>query len=204
MTSMTLNSLAERSAGYLLRKEVIPKEKLDIYEFGLEILFATMLNSILVVCASLIINVFWETILMLIPFVIIRSKAGGFHAKTHWGCMSGFLTVYVLDALAVTNFAVLSNRLLIIVLLMVSAAAIIVIGALPHENRPVSRDEFIGFRRSARILTVALTLAGLVGACLFPQLFAFYIQGVFIAACSLTAAKIAHHYGRGKDYEFNS
>lgn len=41
-------------------------------------------------------GVFLKTILMMIPLVLIRSKAGGYHVKTHLGCIVGFNISYQL------------------------------------------------------------------------------------------------------------
>jgi len=192
---MTLNSLANKSARYLVRKETITEDKFEIYAFGMEMLFSTILNGILVLIASLVLGVFFETVLMLIPFMIIRSKAGGFHAKTHWGCMFGFLAVYISSVLAVQNFAFLRDSVILFILISVSAAAILIIGAVKHKNREVEADELAKFRRLARRYAALLAVVGWAGAYFFPQFFAYYTQGFFIAAFSLTAARAASKMG---------
>lgn len=199
---MTLNRLAGNMSRYMLRQKIIMDDKLEIYAYGLEILFATILNGVLVFSASLLLDVFLETVLMIVPFMVIRSKAGVFHAKTHWGCVAGFLGVYLTDVMALKYFEPLSNPVVETTLLFAAATAIIVIGAIPHKNRRVTDNEFTRFKRVARILTLFLTAVGLAGICVIPRLFKFYTHGILIAACSLMIAwAVNSNLERRNDYD---
>jgi len=67
--------MAEKMAFFLVRKEIVKEDKAEIYSYGLEILFATVTNGILVAAASLLLGVFWQSVLMLVPFMLIRANA---------------------------------------------------------------------------------------------------------------------------------
>lgn len=194
---MPLHILAEKIAFFLLKKQVIEQSKFEICFYGLEILIASIVNGVLVFVAAILLNEFWETLFLLIPFMLIRKNAGGYHAKTHIGCSMRFLIVYVVSILTVKALPYYIITEATITVIIVSIAIILPIGAIKHENRPISELEFSYFKKKARQLTVILSTIGFAGIYLNPRWFLFYSLGLFIAAGSLQAAWINKKIERG-------
>lgn len=196
---MNLHVMAEKIAFFLVRKGIVTEEKSEIYSFGLEILIATVINGVLVAAVSLMLGVFWQSALILIPFMMIRSNAGGFHAETHTGCMIAFLSVYltcVIFAEYLPSGAVVPAAL---IGLLAAAAIILIIGPLPHKNRPVTVRELTAYQVKARLLAVGLLIIGLTGLYFAPAWFLYFAIGMDIAAGSLLAGWIKNNYeGRRK------
>ena len=187
---MTLSKLAEKIAFFLLRKQVIEQEQTEICAYGMEVLIASLINGVLVLAAAVLLRVFWQTVLLLVPFMLIRSSAGGYHAKTHTGCMAAVLIVYIAGVCAVKAIPAAALPSVTGAALLFSTAVLLSIGAVGHENRPVTDGELARFKKRARLLAVLLSTIGLAGFWLWPELFSFYTLGLFIAACSLLAAWI--------------
>jgi accessory gene regulator B len=179
--------MAEKMAFFLARRKIVSEDRADLYGYGLEILFATVINGILAVTAALVLGVFWQAILVLVPFILICGNAGGFHAKTHTGCMLGFLSVYTAGLLAI-RWSLFGAAAFIS--MPAAATVILTIGALPHKNRPVSSRELTRFKVKARIMALCLLAAGLVGLTLAPAWFTYFALGMDIAAGSLLAGCI--------------
>lgn len=182
---MNLDNLAEKIAFFLVQKEIIQKQKIEIYIYGFELLLSTICNGILLIIISIFLHVFWQTILMIIPFIIIRSNAGGFHAQTHAGCMIGFMAVYVFCILFAKN---LPNEILLTVALSIltsSSIVVLAIGVVPHKNRSVTPKEIISFKNKTRMYTTTMLLIGLVGLYILPTWFVYFTFGISIAAGSL-------------------
>lgn len=193
---MSLHVMAERIAFFLVRKEIIGGEKCEICSFGLELILATLINAALVTTASLALGVFPQTVLMLIPFMLVRGNAGGFHAKTHIGCMAVFTTVYIIGALILQFVPPEVARVAQFILLPAAALVILFIGALPHKNRPVSSRELAHFKVKARLLCFCILIAGMTGLYFAPEWFVYYALGVDVAAGSLLAGYIQNKYVR--------
>jgi len=192
--------MAKKIAFFLVRKEIVIEDKAEIYSYGLEILFATVINGILVAAASLLLGVFWQSVLMLVPFMLVRANAGGFHAETHTGCMLGFLTVYLSCVLFAKNLPPGAVGPVALAGLLTGAAIILAVGPLPHKNRPVSNRELAAYRIKARLLALGLLIAGLAGLYFAPAWFLYFVLGLDIAAESLLAGCIK---ANGKGCEKN-
>jgi accessory gene regulator B len=193
---VNLHVMAEKMAFFLVRKEIVKEEKADIYSFGLEIMFATLINSVLVFTASLIIGVFWQSVFMLVPFALIRGNAGGFHAKTHTGCILGFLSLYIISTLIVKWSHPDMARVAAFILLPAAAAFIVKIGVLPHRNRPVTDREYLHYKRTARALICLLSIVGLAGLYLASEWFIYYSLGIILAAGSVLVGCIQNIWER--------
>jgi accessory gene regulator B len=182
--------MASKMAFFLVRREIVREEKSDIYAFGLEILIASVVNGILAAAISLSLGIFWQSMLMLFPFLLIRSNGGGYHADSHTGCMLGFVFVYSSFLFAAKHLPPGTVLPLALCSLMIGTAVILAIGPLPHKNRPVSGRELKSFSVKTRILAVLLAIVGSVGLFFSPCLFIYFALGIVIAAGSLLAGCI--------------
>jgi accessory gene regulator B len=187
---MNLHAMAVKIAFFLARKNIVPEEKQDVYAFGMEILLATAINGVLAVTVSVFLGVFWQSVLMLTPFMLLRSNTGGYHADSHLGCMLRFMAVYVPCLLLAGYISLEAAQPAALSVLAVSAAAILIIGPLPHRNRPVSGRELAAYKVKSRILTGCFLLTGLIGTYFAPGIFIYFAFGMGIAAGSLLAGCI--------------
>lgn len=193
---MNLHCMAEKMAFFLVRKEIVKEDKAEICGYGLEILFATVINGILVAAASLLLGVFWQSVLMLVPFMLIRANAGGFHAETHKGCMLGFMTIYLACVLLAKHLPPDAAGSIGLAGLLAAAAIILAVGPLPHKNRPVSARELAAYQVKARLLACGLLVTGLAGVYFAPAWFLYFSLGLDIAAGSLLAGCIKNNLER--------
>lgn len=65
---------------YLIKQEVInnTSEDREFYQYGIEITISSLLNIILVVTLGTIFNAFFESLVFLLCFIIIRQFTGGY------------------------------------------------------------------------------------------------------------------------------
>ena len=80
--------LSKRIASFFVHSKVIESENEQVYEYGLELLISTLLNSVIALVLALFSRTLWQCICFLVVFIFLRKSAGGFHAKTHLGCCS--------------------------------------------------------------------------------------------------------------------
>jgi len=195
---MSFNSIADLTASFLVRKNIVQQKKQEIYAYGFELIIATILNGICVLVAALVMGVVPETVLMLVPFMLLRTNAGGFHAKSHAGCIVGFTLVYVFGVIAVKNIP--GHAAIPYISLIFSSMVVLFIGALAHQNRPVTDKEYKYFKRKARIISVILLFVGLTGQFLLPAFFIYYALGMLIAAGSLLFGYLKNKAERRREH----
>ena len=90
-----LSRLAKSTTHFLVCKGISEREDEEVYAYGTELLYSAVLNILLAVIISLITDTLLPTFLFMLPFIIIRQCIGGYHAKTHIGCMAILGTVLI-------------------------------------------------------------------------------------------------------------
>lgn len=88
--------IAKRVTNWLIKYEVIKEEESKLYEYALKTLsylFAPVIISFLV---GMMYARILESLVMVIPYMIIRIFSGGFHMKTLRGCLVFSTILYVM------------------------------------------------------------------------------------------------------------
>ncbi|WP_148411849.1 accessory gene regulator ArgB-like protein [Murimonas intestini] len=92
--------LTDKILNWCIRISPLPESQKTIVRYGIELFLDNILKTTLIVAAGFLIGQGPQTILVLIAFSGLRSKAGGFHMQTSLGCTGAMLTVWVLSLAA--------------------------------------------------------------------------------------------------------
>lgn len=92
--------LTDKILGWCVKISPIPESQQAVVRYGIELFLENILKTILIVTAGFLIGQGPQTVLVLISFSGLRSKAGGFHMQTSLGCTSAMLTVWALSLAA--------------------------------------------------------------------------------------------------------
>lgn len=86
------------TAGFLLRHfhiaEKVEKEQLEICQYGMEIILATLVNIASVLLIGLLCKSWMESIVFLTGFILIRKQTGGYHAGSYLTCNLSLILCY--------------------------------------------------------------------------------------------------------------
>lgn len=121
----------------LCRYEIIRKEESDIYIYGFELLFTTLLSAFSILGLSFIMDEISVGFIFIIFFFTIRLFTGGYHADTHIGC-------FVITNLIYITYLRLGNLMLDLPLYINILAGTVVItyiwirAPIIHPNQPLS------------------------------------------------------------------
>lgn len=147
-----LQQLAVNLTDYLVRKNAAKQEDREIYIYGFEALLSTLVNTVLVVIAGILLGILTETIIYLIGFAILRVYCGGYHAKTHKGCIATFCLIYSSAMALVNYFPPEYSGSFSVAVGVLSYLFILKFAPIEHKNRPFVGNEFSAFRKVARII----------------------------------------------------
>lgn len=130
--------LAKNIAYFFYKKNIIPKDKLEEYTFGFEILLADIsilsIIGILSVCADKII----ESVIFLLAFILLRRQTGGYHANSHLNCNIIFISTYLIFLILIFCLPDEMKPIFSVCELLVSDAVILLLAPVEHPNSPAS------------------------------------------------------------------
>lgn len=184
-----IHQLSERISFLFSERKIIPKDMTEIYSYGFELMISTILNGILVLVVSIILGVFTKTLFLLPPFMLIRSMAGGYHAKTHFGCITGFTITFAISVIALKAMPQSIYFTFTIISLIFSLIVVLVNGSIPNENRKVTPEEKSKFDLISRRRAVCFTIVGMFLAVILPDYGIFFAYGFLLSAVSLIIGK---------------
>ena len=183
--------LSKRIASFFVRNDVIKNEDEEVYEYGLQLLLSTVFNGIIALILAIISGTVLQCIYYLAVFVLLRKSAGGFHAKTHFGCcciLAVVLSLFIIFIKFVPNEV---YGIVAAIAAAVSVAIILMFAPLEHENKPISDKDKSRLRKISIIYAILFAL--LVFALFIAKLKMIMIcvaLGMFTASGSMLVAVI--------------
>ena len=175
-----------------LVNDITDSEKKENIAYGLEILLSTAVSVLIITILAILLGTFGETILFLLPFMLLRTYSGGYHAQTHFRC---FLILF---------FAFCINLILnsMIIIFSAIASVIIILKFAPVEdkNHPLSKRQKKNNRKICMIMLSILFTACII---LFlnqnNKVLFNIVYGITITALSIIAVKIKNKTGGAKN-----
>lgn len=151
---------------FVNRSEVINKDKQEIIKYGLEILLLKFLFWLSTLIIGIIMGTFFECLIYISSFIFLRSYAGGYHANSRIRC---FIQSIITILSALTILHVSKNHsivgLLLIVFSILSGIIIFCFAPIDSENKSLSKEENIIFKKKARLILIVEIIAVLVLFC---------------------------------------
>lgn len=145
-----------------MRKQMpdIDDEKAEIITYGIELIIGEIPKIFLLFVLSFILGIGWYTVFAYVALIPYRASSGGFHLKTHVGCIIGS-SVFYYGIVYLSKFIILNlvqKYIIIVIALIFGVIMVSLYAPADTENIPIiSKKE----RKRKKILsytTLVLTL----------------------------------------------
>ena len=134
--------------------------EIEIYAYSIEVLISLLINFIILSITAYILKKPVELITFIIFFSILRSYAGGYHAKTHIECITLSLCLFVISALSSTYF-IEYGKIILFLGILFSIIMVFVFAPTESENKPLSKKRREKHRTLSRIIVIALSVTAI-------------------------------------------
>jgi len=173
----------------LLSRNAIKDEDYEIYQYGLEQLFTSILNMLTLLVIGSIMGMIWQGIIFVLSFMLLRKYAGGYHASTPLGCYL-LTTLIITVALSVMKYFEISI-LIYLVLLMVSSVIVYMLTPVEAVNKELDKIEKIIYRKKT-ILTWIVEVSLAIGVFILKhyEISICIFMAVIMVGISLVAGHI--------------
>lgn len=172
---------------HIISEKCIKKEEADVYRFGLECMMLKLIHYISYIMIALTLRSLPSLLISSCVMIPLRSKAGGYHAKTRIGCYA--FSCSMIAVLCMLNRMLLPEWIHIVVLVM---ANIILLALAPvqNANRPLEPVEIYVFRKQ---VIITLLIADAVILFMILQnvdAYNFLINGIIMMTFLLILEKL--------------
>jgi len=135
----------------------ITEEQLEIIEYGLESLYLTFTKIIVILLLSIVLDIFKETLYMILFYNVIRLFAFGLHAKNSISCLVTSLILFIGGTYLSIYLSI--NLSLKIILSIISIILIAIYAPADTEKRPlINRKKRIRFKILSIITSIIVTI----------------------------------------------
>lgn len=187
--------LSKRMVSFFVRQKIIEKDDKEVYEYGLQLLLSTILNAVIALLIAIVSRTVIFCLFYLSAFVIMRKSAGGFHAKTHFGCCCILIAVLCCFIAFIRLAPTEIYTAISVLTLIVSAVTVLLFAPLEHENKPLSDKDKIRLRKvSVAYMIVISGLVILFGIFNLSQIMVSTALGIATSGGSILAAKIQEKF----------
>lgn len=186
----------------------VDEEKLEVINYGLHLIIGEIPKIFIVLIVAYFLGILKYTIVMILVLLPYRNFSGGFHLKTHIGCIIS-TTLYYCGIPKISNYIFLYNPMKVIFILCAWIFGTIMItkyAPADTENVPILRKKE---RKQKKILSYISFTIGLIAALFIKNniivniiLFGNIIQSIMITpvAYKLTNNKYSYEvYGKGEN-----
>lgn len=182
-----------------IRKQMpeIDDEKAEVINYGLQNIIGEIPKIFIVAIIAYLLGIWKETLLTLLLIIPYKNASGGFHLKTHLGCIIATTTFYcAIPALAkLIVLPVVWKYIIIVTLWLFGMYMIKLYAPADTENLPILRKKD---RRKQQIISyitfsVGLVIAGIIQYDIISNII---ILGYFLQ--SLTITKLAYRLTNNK------
>lgn len=186
-----VHQIANIYSNRLCKCGVIDKKQIPIYAYGLELLLASVLNTVSILVISVVCFQFASGFFFLLAFIPLRSTAGGYHAKSHMSCnlicLAAFSSLQVLGTIIKVTF--LSGFYIVVAIFVL--ITVYLLSPCEAINKPLTGSrKKLNRRRSITIsvcnLFISIVIFFVIGA---HPLATSYYMGALASAISLGIAK---------------
>lgn len=150
-----MNRIVSLLSGWLIKHNAIEPGDRELYEYALYSFLLSITPLIIFLIISGVIEMFWEGVLIVFPFMVIRKFAGGFHAKHAYVCMIVSTGLLGLCLYVVAHTA---SGWIFHILIVVAGMSIMVHSPIDSENRRLSESEKKQYGLMTRFLVMSMIL----------------------------------------------
>lgn len=194
-----MTGVAGHITTWLIRHSSIKENDRSLYEYAIYCLFLTVCPLLMVILNGFIMGLVKESILFILPFMVIRKYSGGFHMKHAWTC---FICSYTVLFLCIFVTARIRCSIFLNLLVLGATVSLIAYSPIDCDNHQLDLTEKQIYKKT--IIWISILFLSIYGTLLFFGLgdYAKWIgAGLILPAISqipVIIIKLADRY-RGRE-----
>lgn len=157
-----LENLAKSTARFFVSQNIVKSEYEEIYAYGMEIILSTVFNGLIVLIIAILSDTVLLSLLFFTAFILMRRSAGGYHAKTHIGCMMILIAVHLMFMVLINVIPDSIIPILSYFSIAYSCISVYLFAPVEHPNKPLSSDDRRKLRMKSLVYILSISVVDLL------------------------------------------
>lgn len=185
-----MDMFLDKIMDFITRNRRIGNEEAEIVRYGLEMTVLKFTFFVAALFISLLMDSFWQFIIFILLFSVLRSYAGGYHAKTRIWCFLQSMLL-IITAIMIINITQKFTYIIIPLSLiaLAASAAIWRLAPVDTKNKRLNFDEKVSLRKKTRITLAVEIIIGIASFILNFKMISCAVTLSIIASCVLLLAE---------------
>ena len=179
----------------------IDEERELVINFGVRLIFGELPKILILFIIGFLLNMGWQTLLLFFLIAPYRSFTGGFHLKTHLGCMITTSILY-LAPIVLSKYISISNNIIFYILTsLITIFSIIIIAKYAPadtENMPILSKKEIKSKKIkayiALVILLSIILFNPYKQFSYMIIYAIFLQNLTVLPISYKLTNNKHGY----------
>lgn len=149
-----IQALSDGVAKWLEKEGAVPSPDQGLFSYAVYSLLFGLLPILLAFVLGILFRMPQESLIMILPFMLIRKFSGGYHLNDPKKCVIFSSLLLALALWGVRMFLATQSTALLSSLVSLSALSLWILSPIENDARNLSESEMKHFRKIARILSV--------------------------------------------------
>ena len=179
----------------------IDEERELVINFGVRLIFGELPKILILFIIGFLLNMGWQTLILFFLIAPYRSFTGGFHLKTHLGCMITTSILYLLPII-LSKYILISDKIILYILagLITIFSAIIIAKYAPAdtENMPILSKKEIKSKKIKAYISLVVLLSIIIfnpyKQFSYMIIYAMFLQNLTVLPISYKLTNNKHGY----------
>lgn len=179
----------------------IDEERELVINFGVRLIFGELPKILILFIIGFLLNMGWQTLILFFLIAPYRSFTGGFHLKTHLGCMITTSILYLLPII-LSKYILISDKIILYILagLITIFSAIIIAKYAPAdtENMPILSKREIKSKKIKAYIALVILLSIIIfnpyKQFSYMIIYAMFLQNLTVLPISYKLTNNKHGY----------
>lgn len=175
-----IEKCADVIVDWLIKSDVVEENDKELYSYAVCSLVLSISPLFIAIVLGVCMGCVNKSIVVVLPFIIIRKYSGGYHTKHLWSC---FLCSSLLLLLCIVASFYLKCGWLLAVLTIGATVSLIYFSPIDNENRMLSKDEKLRYKRITIVLVFLILFADILFFCLGRYTYSVCVSiGIMLSA----------------------
>lgn len=140
---------------WLIRHDAIKDADRELYEYAVYSLLITLSPLLIIIVIGCLMGMVKESVLLILPFMIIRKFSGGFHAKHGWTCFIGSCAVLFLCVILASH---ITCNVVLDAVVLGAVTSLCIWSPIDSDNRRLSDGEKRRYKKVTCVTAVTFML----------------------------------------------
>ena len=170
-----LNNMSVKIANWLIGQKAISSDERELYAYAVHCLFSLIYPIAFASVVGIISGMIMESIVMIIPFMIIRKFSGGYHADSFGKCL-------IISSIVIAGALLIYNGVTLNAFYIAASILLIIFSPIDSINKRLDDDDKMFCKKITIVIVLVIFIITEILWCMGYRYYTrFIVVGVILA-----------------------